>query len=141
MQNKKVEYKMGNNKFKKVCINNSMCYYFDYIIKLENSDLDNIAIDKSHENILIYNISYKTLTGSKSLRIRFDKIDGIKRSYDGTRLTLFGTKEYDAIYNRIRYYFAKIKADSYESLLIEKTLFLHNVIILINSVLNKDKNN
>ena len=92
MQNKKVEYKMENNKLKKVCINNSMCYYYDYIIKLENSDLDNIAIDKSHENILIYNISYKTLTGSKSLRIRFDKIDGIKRSYDGTRLTLFGTK-------------------------------------------------
>ena len=32
------------------------------IIKLENFDLDYILIDeKLHENILIYNISYKTL--------------------------------------------------------------------------------
>ena len=37
-------------------------------------------------------------------------------------------------------YFAKIKVDSYNSLPIEKTLTLHNIIILIKSVLNKDKN-
>ena len=38
-----------------------MCYYFDDIIKLENFDLDNVLIDeKSDENILIYDISYKT---------------------------------------------------------------------------------
>ena len=56
--------------------------------------LDNILIDeKSHKNILIYNISYKNLIGSKPLRIRLDKIDQIIRIYDGTRyLTLFGTK-------------------------------------------------
>ena len=61
--------------------------------------LDNIIIDgKSHENILIYNISYKNLIGSKPLRIRLDKIDRSIRIYDGTRyLTLFGTKNYDAI--------------------------------------------
>ena len=33
----------------------------------------------------------------------------------------------------------KIKNDSYDSLSIEKRLTLHNVIILIKSVLNKDK--
>ena len=58
------------------------------------------------------------------------------------------------IYNRIRYlislkrsmtyifshYFAKIKVDSYDSWPTEKALTLHNVIILIKSVLNKDKN-
>ena len=38
------------------------------------------------------------------------------------------------------YYFAKIKLDSYDSLPIEKTLTLHNVIIHIKSVLDKDKN-
>ena len=38
------------------------------------------------------------------------------------------------------HYFAKIKVDSSDSLPIEKILTLHNVIILINSVLNKDKN-
>ena len=44
-------------------------------IKLGNFDLDNYLIDeKSHGNILIYEISYKTLTGPKPLRIRFDKI-------------------------------------------------------------------
>ena len=50
----------------------------DDLIKLEGFGLDNILIDeKSHENILIYNISYKTfhIIGPKSLWIRFDKTD------------------------------------------------------------------
>ena len=59
---------------------------------------------------------------SKPLSIRFLKTDGIIRIYDGTRyLTLFESKEYQAIYDRIRYliksgityifshYFEKIK--------------------------------
>ena len=67
---------------------------------------------------------------------------------------MFGSEKYEAIYNRIRYllnlksvttyvsshYFEKVKVDSYDSLPIEKTLTLHNVIILIKPVLNKDKN-
>ena len=53
---------------------------------MEDFNVDNILIDKKcHGNILIYNISYKVLTGSKPLQIRFDKIDGIVRIYDGTR--------------------------------------------------------
>ena len=69
-----------------------MCY-FNNMIKLENFDIVNITIDeKSHENILIYNISYKTFIGSKPLCIGFDKIDGFVRIYYGTRyLTLFAT--------------------------------------------------
>ena len=36
-----------------------MCYYFNDIINLEDFDIDNILIDqKSHKNILIYDISY-----------------------------------------------------------------------------------
>ena len=104
---------------------------------------------------MIYDISYKTLIGSTTLQIRFDKTDGIKRIYDRTRyLTLSGTKKYDAVNDKIRYllsiksgitytishYFANIKVDSYDSLPIEKTLTLHNVIILIKSIVNKDKN-
>ena len=147
---------MENNELKKVCIKNCACYYFDDIIKLEDFDLDNILIDeKSHKNILIYDISYKTLIGSKPLRIRFNKINGITRIYDGSRyLSLPGTENYDVIYDRIRYlislkssityifshYFVKIKVDSYDFLLIEKILTLYNAIILIKSVLNKDKN-
>ena len=41
---------------------------------------DNIFIEeKSHENILIYDILYKTLIEAKPLHIRFNKIDGFVR--------------------------------------------------------------
>ena len=57
MQNKKTQYKMKNNELKKVHIKNCTCYYFDDIIKLEDFNLDIILIDeKSHENMLIYDI-------------------------------------------------------------------------------------
>ena len=81
---------MEINEFKEGRIQNDTCYYFDDIIQLEDFDIDNILIDaKSYENVLIYNISFKTLIDSKPLRIRFDKIDGFARIYDGaTYLTL-----------------------------------------------------
>ena len=89
------------------------------------------------------------------MHTRFDKIDEFSRVFNATKfLVLFGPKRYDAIYNKIRYligvksdttydlshYYAKIKVDSYDSLPVEKTLTLHNVIMHINSVLNKDQN-
>ena len=53
-------------------------------------------------NILVYIISYKSLIGYKSLRIRFDKVDGFIRVFDETRyLASFGNKKYDSIYGRI----------------------------------------
>ena len=69
-------------------------------------------------------------------------------------LRLFRSEKYDGIYDRIRYlislksgitytfshYFAKIKVDSYDSLPTEKIRTLKNVIILIKSVINTDKN-
>ena len=59
---------MENNKLKKVRIKNRTCYYFDDITELEDFDFNNVLIDeKSHENILIYDISYKTLISQKSL--------------------------------------------------------------------------
>ena len=52
---------------------------------------------------MIYDISYKTLIDPKLLRIRFNKIDGIIRIYDGTKhLTLFGWEKYEAVFNSIR---------------------------------------
>ena len=108
-----------------------------------------------NKNILVYNISYKSLIDSKPLRIRFDEIDGFIRVYDGTRyLVFFGSEKY-SIYNRIRYLIsvksritfiishnnAKIKVDSYNSLPLEKPMTFHNFIILIKSAWNKDKNN
>ena len=51
---------------------------------------DLVIDEESHENILIYDISYKTLVDSEPLCIRFDKIDGFIRIYDRIRcLTLF----------------------------------------------------
>ena len=93
------------------------------------------TLEKSHETILIYETSYKPLIGSKSLRNRFDKKDGFIKVYDGSKyLVLLGPEKYDAIYNRTRclinlkstfifcHYFAKIKVDSYGSLPIEKKI-------------------
>ena len=60
----------SNYKFKEIDIKNRACYYFNDIIKIEDFDLDNILIDKkSYKNILVYNISYKSLIDSKPLRI------------------------------------------------------------------------
>ena len=53
---------------------------------------------------MIYDISYKTLIGTKPSRIRFDKVDGFIRVYDWTTyLVLFETEKFYAILNRIRY--------------------------------------
>ena len=69
-------------------------FYFDKILIEE----------KPYESILVYKISYKTLTDAKPLHIRFDKVSGYIRFYDGTRyLVLFSPEKYNSIYNRIRY--------------------------------------
>ena len=67
----------SNDELKKINIENRKCYFFNDIIKFEDFDLDNIIIDEeSYENILVYNVSYKTLIGVKPLRIGFDKMHG-----------------------------------------------------------------
>ena len=93
-----------NDELQEIDIKNCTCYYFDDIIKTDNFDFNNILIDeRSYENILIYNISYNTLIGAKSFRIRFDKVEEFIRVYDGTRyLVLFEPEKYNAIYNRIK---------------------------------------
>ena len=94
---------------------------------------------------MVYDILYKTLINTKPLLIRFDKIDGFMKVYNGTRnLVLFGPEKYDVIYNSVRYIrsqkigiiyaifhnYAIIKVDSYDSLPLEKNFNLNNVIIL-----------
>ena len=72
---------------------------------MKRFDFDNILLNKkSHENILICNISYKNLICTKPLRIRFNEVDRNIRVYDGTRyIVLFRPEKYDVIYNKIRY--------------------------------------
>ena len=90
----------------------------------------------------------------KPLRIRFDKIDGFIKIHIKIRFwVLFNYSYCDKIYDKIIYLiseengitdsttnnFWKIRIYSYDSLPNEKILTFHNVIILIKSVVNKNK--
>ena len=127
----------NNNKWKEIDTKIRTCYYFDEIIRIKDFDLGNIVIDgKSCKNILVYNISHKNLIFVEPLYIRFDKVNGFIRLFDGTRyLVIFGPEKYDAIFNRIRhliglksvityvlsYNYPKTKVDLYDSLSLEKS--------------------
>ena len=146
----------SNHELKAIDIKNRMCYYFNDIMRVGGINFSDILWDeKSYENILIYDISYKTFTGAKPLCIWFNKIDGFIKIHDGIRYSvLFGPKTYGAVYDRIRdliteksgvtystsHQFAKIRIDSYNYLPIEKPPTFHDVIIVIKSVVNKNKN-
>ena len=85
----------SNDELKEIDIKNCTYYYFYDIIKIEDFDFDNILTDeKLYENILVCDISYKTLIDAKPLRIRFDKVDECIRDYDWNRcLVLFGPEK------------------------------------------------
>ena len=66
--------------------------------------INTLLDEKSYENTLVYEISYKTLIGVKPLGIMFNKVDAFIRDYDKTQcLVLFSFEKYNAIYDRIRY--------------------------------------
>ena len=88
-------------------------------------------------------------------RIRFDKIDGFIKIHEKNRyLTLFDYSHYKKICDKIEYplseksgiadsinhIFARIRIDLYNSFPTEKILTFYNVVILIKSVVNKNKN-
>ena len=80
----------SKDELKEVDIKNRTCYYFDDMIRDLHIDFDNILLDEKsyknrYENILIYDISYKTFMVAKPLRIRFDKISGFIKIYDGIK--------------------------------------------------------
>ena len=53
----------SNDELKEIEIKICTCYNFDNIIKIEDFHLEYIFIDeKSYENYLVYNISYKNQT-------------------------------------------------------------------------------
>ena len=85
-----------------------------------------------HKNILIYDISYKSLISAKPLRTGFDKIDGFIRVYGGTRyLALFGFEEYEAIYNKIRNLVSqKSGTTCFFLIIIQKKKFIHMILYL-----------
>ena len=152
----------SKDELKEIDNKNRTCYYFDSIIRFwdRDSNFSDILSDEKLykekcENILIHYISYKTSTGAKPLRIKFDEIDRIIKIYDGIRyLVLFDHGWFDKICDNIKYLISKksgitdsiyhniarIRIDFYNSLPIEKILTFHNVMILIKSVVNKNKN-
>ena len=98
--------KMENNELKNIRINNRTCYYLGDIIKLNYFHFASILIDeKSHKNILIYEISYKTLIGPNSLRYLVSLKSGTTYIFS--------------------HYYVKIKIDSYDSLPTEKISTYH----------------
>ena len=134
-----------------------MCYYFDDIINGTKINFWNILLNiKLYENISVYNTSCKGPTVPKPLPIRFSKIYGFIKSIDNKikHLVLFNyglleticdkikylTSKKSGIANSINYNFGKIKIDSCNSLPIIKILTLHNLKILIKSVVNKNEN-
>ena len=78
-------------------------------------------------------------------------MNGFISVYNGTKqLVLFGPEKYDTIFSGIRYlirvrngitYIISHYYDLCDSLPIEKNFTSHNVLILTESVFNKDKNN
>ena len=66
---------------KKSKIKNCTCYYFDGIINFKDFDLLDLLLDEeSYQNTLIYESSYKTFNGIKSLCIMYDKVMGLLKT-------------------------------------------------------------
>ena len=69
---------------------------------------DILLDEKKYKNILIYGTSYKTtLMGSIPSRMRFDRIDGFIKIYDGIRCLVWFSFLYDEICNRIKYFISE----------------------------------
>ena len=104
----------------KIDIKNRTCFSFDDIMRVTDIDFIDILLDrKSNENILTFDISYKTFMGAKALPIQFEKIDRFIKTYDGIRyLVLFAPERYNTIYEGINY-------------LISEKVALHIVLIII----------
>ena len=71
---------------------------------------------------------------AKPLNIRFDKVNGFIRVYDGARyLVLFRPEKYDLIYNKIRYVIRQKSCITYVFfffIIMQKSLLIHMIIYL-----------
>ena len=68
--------------------------------RVEDIDIGKILLDKkSYENIFIFDITFETSMSAKTLRITFNKVDGVIKNYAGTEyLELFVSRISNAIY-------------------------------------------
>ena len=130
----------SREKLKEVGIKNRTCYYVDDIMWVIDIDFNNLLLDKISykkiQNVLVYEILYKTFMVNKPMYIRFDKIVAFIKIYDG--IIYLVLLEYSDIYDKIKYLksgksgitdnidrnFARIRIDSYNYLPVEKILIL-----------------
>ena len=76
----------SKEELKKINIKNRTCYYFDDIMKVEDINVNNTLLDEeSYQNILVYNILYKTFMDAKPLRIRFNNVNGLIKIFNRIR--------------------------------------------------------
>ena len=100
----------SKDKLKEIDIKNRTCYYFDDITGVMDRDsgfdfndilLDEKLYKEKDENILIYDILYKTSTNAKPLRTNFNKIDRFVKTHNGiVRLVLFDYGWFDKVCDR-----------------------------------------
>ena len=144
-----------NSEIKEIDIKNFTCYYFYDIISINDFILNNVLLDeKSYQNI-IYDVACKTPYAVRPLCIIFNKLVEYIRKFEKTKyLALFQSKKYERIFNRARYVimlksnisyayahkYMKIQINSDDDLSLEKTLNIHNVVILFKSVFNENHN-
>ena len=70
--------------------------------------LDEKSGKNEYHNVLIYDMLFNFLIGTKPLRIRFNKIDGFVKIYDEIRyLVLYCYERYNASFDRTRYIISK----------------------------------
>ena len=63
-----------------------MSFYFNDIYKAADFDFINMLLDEnSYENVLIYDVLYKTLVGAKPWHSVFNRVNDFVRKYGGTK--------------------------------------------------------
>ena len=126
------------DKLKEIDIKNGACYYFDDIIEDININFSDILLDeKIYENISVYEISCKTSTGPKTLRIRFDKIDGFirVRGDEFRYLVLFDYGVFDKICDKIKYLISeKVVLQIVLIITLEKSELIHIIFYLLKNI-------
>ena len=88
---------------------------------------------KLYENISVYDISYKTSTGPKALRIRFDKIDGFVMVLDGKtkHLVLFDCGLFNKNCDTIKYFISKkMVLQIVLIIILERSELIHIILFL-----------
>ena len=125
----------SKDELKEINVKNCACYYFDDIIRDFDTNFDNILLDeKLHENISVYDISYKTSMGTKPLPIRFNKIDGFIKVHGGDfrHLVLFDYEHFAQICDKIKYFISeKVVLQIVIIIVFKKSELFHIILYLL----------